>query len=262
MSPDQREILERVARGELTPEEADRLLSSDEPQGPPEARREPTNIRRVRIEAGFGAISVIGDPDVAEAEVDGPHTASIDGDTLVVSADFDGAQPVGVFAINLRQARRAIRVQRHGSHGRRGSMALRVRMNPALELDARLDAGPLAIGGIAAPIRARSSAGPITIDDASAPLDVAVNAGAIRINGILQGGDSRLRSDAGAIRVELGRGSSVEILATAALGKVVLPDGDGGGKGFGSTRRSIVGEGAGTLRVETAMGSIHVSADD
>src|SRR5947209_4708159 len=76
-------------------------------------------------------------------------------------------------------------------------------------------------------IRARLSAGPLTLEDFEGPLDLSVNAGAIRANGRLTSGDSRIRSDAGAVRVELDPASSVHITANAALGKVVLLSEDG-----------------------------------
>ena len=104
--------------------------------------------------------------------------------------------------------------------------SLRIRMNPSLELDVRLDAGSLSISTLRAPIRARMSAGPITIEDFTAPLDVSVNAGAIRAVGVLTYGESRIKSDAGAVRVELTPDSNVRILADAALGKIVLPGQD------------------------------------
>jgi hypothetical protein len=233
-TPDRREILERVASGDLTPEEAEALLSGRDPEvnGEPAPSTAPVSaIKRIKVAAGFGAIHILGDPDVAEAEIDGLHTATVDGDTLVISGEMPDivTHVPGVFSINIGKGRRGPRGQGigrrvHTVNLRRGGQgALRIRMNPALELDARLDAGPLSIGGLTGPIRARSSAGPITIDGARAPLDVAVNAGAIRITALLIDGDSRIRSDAGGIRIELDPASSVHISASAALGKVVLP---------------------------------------
>lgn len=269
MTPERREILEKVASGELTPEEADRLLREDGAGEPAAAkatdadRPSTTTIRRVRVDAGFGAVSITGDPTVTEAEIDGMHSASVDGDTLVIASEFGDVGP-GTFSINLGGRGRRIRVNT-GSGARgiiatRGASALRIRMNPDLELDAKLDAGPLHIRGITAPIRARSSAGPIAIDGVRSPVDVAVNAGAIRINGLFTEGESRVRSDAGAIRIELDEGSNVTVSADAALGKIVLPGmTDGGRKAFGSRCEATIGDGAATLRVETAMGSIIVS---
>jgi hypothetical protein len=138
---------------------------------------------------------------------------------------------------------------------------LRIRMNPALELDVELDAGPLSIRDVKGPIRARVAAGPISIDEFVGPLDVSVNAGAIRAIGKLIDGESRVRSDAGAVRIELDPSSSVHVVGHAALGKViVLGDTEQKRRGFGGDRReATLGAGDATLRVETAMGSVHVS---
>lgn len=258
MSADRRDILERVARGELTPEEADRLLGGEEPapHAPPAEPEAHSPIQRIKVAAGFGAIVVTGDPDVAEADVEGAHSASIDGDTLVIRADVEPVGP-GAFAIHLGPRRHRVGGVRIGS---RHASSLRVRMNPALALEAKIDAGPLSISGVAGPIRARAAAGPITIEDFDGALDVSVNAGAVRAVGRIAGGESRIRSDAGAVRVELDPSSSVRIFADAALGKVSLPGPDEAERRrFGSRREAVVGGGDGVLRVETAMGSINVT---
>jgi hypothetical protein len=172
MSPDRRDILEQVARGEITPEEADRLLSgqdlSAEAASPPPPPGSDSPIQKIKVVAGFGAIVVVGDPDVAEADVEGAHSASIDGDTLVIRGDVEAVTP-GAFAIHLGPRRHRVGGVRIGSHH---ASSLRVRMNPALDLEAKIDAGPLSISGINASIRARAAAGPITIEDFDGPLDV------------------------------------------------------------------------------------------
>ncbi len=257
MGPDRREILEQVARGELTPEEADELLRGDDAAPPSDAPSEPASeLKRVKITAGFGAISVLGDPNVAEAEVDGLHSASVDGDTLVIRGDVEPDAP-GTFAIHLGPRKKVRAIRFGGAHA---ASSLRVRMNPSLALEAKLDAGPLSITGVHGSIRARSAAGPITVEDFDESLDVSVNAGAVRVIGKITRGESRIRSDAGAVRVELDPASSVHIFADAALGKVVLPGTqEPDRRRFGSRREAIIGAGDGTLRVETAMGSIHVT---
>jgi hypothetical protein len=270
MSPTRREILEQVASGELSPEEADELLreapdgETAAPPPPPEPR-----VKRLKVRAGFGAIVVVGDESVAEAEVEGLHSATHEDDTLVIHGDLDPDVP-GSFEFDLgRQRKRRGRVSigpgfvrvggRHRGHLQGSS--LRIRMNPFLELDARLDAGSLSLSHLRAPLRARMSAGPITIEDFTAPLDVSVNAGAIRAVGELTSGESRIKSDAGAVRIELLSSSSVRILADTALGKIVLPGQDGdGGRRFSSRREATIGAGDAILRVETAMGSINVTA--
>ena len=254
---DRREILERVARGELSPEQADELLrGEDAPAPPPPPAEASSEIRRIKITAGFGAISVLGDANVAEAEVDGLHSASVDGDTLVIRGDVEPGLP-GTFAIHLGPRKKVRAIRLGGAHG---ASSLRVRVNPSFAVEAKLDAGPLSVTGVHGPIRARSAAGPITVEDFDDTLDVSVNAGAVRVIGKIIRGESRIRSDAGAVRVELDPSSSVRIYADAALGKVVLPGPqEPDRRRFGSRREAIIGDGEGTLRVETAMGSIHVT---
>jgi hypothetical protein len=262
MAPDRREILEKVARGELSPEEADELLREPgEPAPPPPAPAAPASgIERIKVTAGFGAMVIVGDPGVAEAEIEGSHSASVEGDTLVIRGDLEPHGP-GAFAIKVdtRRRPRVGAVRFGGAH----AASLRVRMNPALALEAKIDAGPVSISGITGPIRARAAAGPITIEDFVNTLDVAVNAGAVRAVGTITGGESRIRSDAGGVRVELDPSSSVHIYADAALGKVVLPGSEEPQRRrFGSRREATIGSGVGTLRVETAMGSIHITTLD
>jgi hypothetical protein len=261
MAPDRRDILQRVASGELSPEEAETLLD-EEVEGETTAQAPEQGsmpLRKIKVSAGFGSIAISADPDVAEADIEGQHSASLDGDTLVVHGDLDAITP-GIFSFEERRGRPRHRSRRkgRGSRGRFPS-TLRVRVNPAIEVDARLDAGPLHIGGVRAPIRARCGAGPITIEDATGPLDVAVNAGAIRVDTKLSEGSSRIRSDAGAVRIDLDPDSSVHVVARAVLGKVVLPDTQEDRRGLGSMQETTIGDGAATLHVETAMGSVNVT---
>jgi hypothetical protein len=268
-----REILEQVANGELSPEEADELLrEAAGDAAAPSAAAVPSRVTRLKIRSGFGAIVVVGDETVAEAEVDGMHQASHEDDTLVIHSDLDPDIP-GAFEIDLGRHRRrrgrlgiAVGPMVFGASGKGRPLhksSLRVRMNPSLELDVRLDAGSLSLSHLRAPVRARMSAGPITIEDFTAPLDVSVNAGAIRALGELTYGESRIKSDAGAVRVSLSPSSNVRIVADTALGRIVLPDHDPEtGKRFSSRREATIGAGEATLRVETAMGSINVTTSD
>ena len=259
MAVDRREILQRVADGELSPEDADRLLRETDEPAPSSPKPEPT-VRRIKVSMGVGGVEIVGDDSVAQAEVDGPHRAEMDGDTLVVHGEWDDDVGPG-FSFGV------------GRHGRRRGIVhvgadrkltrLRIRANPALDVDVELDAGLLSIRGMHAGVRARVAAGPVTLEDFTGELDVAVNAGAVRANGRLTEGESRIRSDAGAVRVALDPSSSVRIVAQAALGKVLVPRSDERPRRrFGGDRaEAVIGTGDATLRVETAMGSVHVTTD-
>jgi hypothetical protein len=258
MVVDRRGILQQVADGELTPEEAERLLREGE--SPPSTPEDAPDVHSIKISAGVGGIEIVGDPSIATAEVEGPHRAEVDGDVLVVHGDWD--EGAGGFSFRVgRHGRRRSFV--HVGEENRKLARLRVRANPSLDVDAELDAGLMSIRGMRGRIRARVAAGPVTLEDFTGELDIAVNAGAVRANGKLTQGESRIRSDAGAVRVELDSSSSVQVYAQAALGKVVVP-----GEVYPSQRRfatgaraeATIGAGDATLRVETAMGSVHISS--
>ncbi|MGH9129138.1 MAG: hypothetical protein ACRDY2_09260 [Acidimicrobiales bacterium] len=72
-----REILEAVAAGRITPEEAAARLA---------AGSEGVGLRRVRVRAATRTVRVLGDPGVSEVAVEGLHEVRREGDTLVVSA--------------------------------------------------------------------------------------------------------------------------------------------------------------------------------
>ena len=254
---DRREILQRVADGELSPEEAERLLrGAGETAPPPDLE-----VRAIKVSMGVGGIEIVGDASVTQAEVDGPHRVEIDGDTLVVHGEWDDeAGPGFSFGVGRHGRRRGV------VHvgGNRKLTRLRIRAHPSLDIDAELDAGLLSIKGMHGTVRARVAAGPVTLDDFTGELDIAVNAGAVRANGKLTDGESRIRSDAGAVRVSLDRSSSVRIVAQAALGKVLVPSSDDERprRRFGGDRaEAVIGTGDATLRVETAMGSVHVTTN-
>ena len=256
MAVDRRGILQQVAEGELTPEEAERLLreSDDGPAPEPES-----DIRSIKISAGVGGIEIVGDSSVSQAEVEGPHRAEVDGDTLVIHGDWEQGGEGFSFRVGRHGRRRGFV---HVGDENRKLARLRVRANPSLDIDAELDAGVMSIRGMRGRIRARVAAGPITLEEFTGTLDVAVNAGAVRANGRLTQGESRIRSDAGAVRVELDSSSSVHVFAQAALGKVVVPNSsDPTQRRFvtGAKREATIGAGDATLRVETAMGSVHIT---
>lgn len=72
-----REVLEAVAEGRMSPEEAATRLAGG---------GEGVALRRVRVKAATRTVRVIGDPGVSEVAVSGLHEVRREGDTLVVSA--------------------------------------------------------------------------------------------------------------------------------------------------------------------------------
>jgi hypothetical protein len=237
---DRREILSRVAAGTISPEEAAAQLDGlgDETLT--------GTIKRIRIGRQFGSVDIVGDAAVREAVAEGTHRARIDGDVMVIEAEPDEG-PGGGFAFGLALARRL------------GTDRLHVRMNPQLGLELEVQAGSCRVRGVTGPIKAEVQAGSATIDGFQSPLTLSVQAGSVRANGCLRDGSSTITCEAGSVQLHLEHGSSVRISADSALGKVTLPGVDAA-KGRAS-REAVVGDGRASLRIDTSMGSVHVSAD-
>ena len=118
MNERQRAILQQVAEGRLSPEEATLLLDEaareqgegTEPsewgdeagqeegtdggatpggQSPPPGGEAQGTIRRVRVVGNFRSARIIGDPSVREAVADGPHMARREGDLLVIESAIE-----------------------------------------------------------------------------------------------------------------------------------------------------------------------------
>ena len=249
-----REILNRVAAGTLTPEEAAEQLAELEREGARGARREEVPglgaIRYVRIAKRQGPVEVIGDSSVREAVAEGRHVARRVGDSLVIEGEDD--EGVSGFAFS--------RSERGGFHfgfGRENQRLL-VRMNPLLALEVELQAGSCRVRGVKGPIQADLQAGSTMIDGFAGPLRISHQAGSVRANGRLDHGASHIRCEAGAINLYLEHGSSVRVIARSTLGRINLPDGTTI-TGAGSRELSI-GDGRATLELETIMGAVNVSA--
>jgi hypothetical protein len=293
-----RKILERVADGSLSPTEAAEQIAALD--APPQAAPEPEvptptraaesgPIRTIKVRGTFRAVDVIGDPSVREAIGTGRHEARVEGDALVIDGgldidDFADEDDDDWFRFSRRSYRRVgVRL--------RNEAALQIRMNPDLELDAKLEAGPLTIRDVRGPIKARVAAGPLKIEGFESPLDLHVSAGPIKARGSLDHGESHVQCEAGSVNFQLDESSSVRVKASATLGKVHLfgrserdrdhdrdrgrgrdfhwEDLAGSGVsrivgnvlgGLGDTHEATIGAGEGTLEVEVAMGAVHISA--
>src|SRR5205085_12459287 len=112
------------------------------------------------------------------------------------------------------------------------SRPLRVRVNPDIPLEARVEAGPLTIRRVRGPIKARVAAGPLVLEGFESPIDVRVAAGKVSARGRLDSGVSTIDCDAGKVSLHLEHGSDVRVNASATLGKV-----DFGGHGVSAHDR-------------------------
>jgi hypothetical protein len=262
-----RAVLSAVADGTLSPQEAaerlhliahpDEEVRPEPPAGPPPAGGEA--VVRVRVEASGRKVEIIGDPSVREAVAEGRHEAWREGDTLVIEGEWNHDRHQRDFGSGVNfgsgfsfSGRSAVMIGRQ--------LALVVRMNPDLELEARVEAGALTTTGVHGPIRAHVAAGSARLDGFSGPLDVDVAAGGFKGRGKLDRGESRIRCDAGSVKLDLQRGSSVHITGEAHLGKVDLLGRQSSGL-LNDATSATVGDGAATLDIECNLGSVKVTAE-
>jgi hypothetical protein len=241
----QREILSQVAAGTISAEEgAARLEALDSPP-PAEIRAVPPpppapGIRQVTVNSRFGNTEIVGDPTVASVVADGPHRARQEGDTMVIDQSFMTGETS--FEFNRPYARISI-------PGLDTDKKLTVRMNPALALRTRVQAGNLHIQGVQGAITSDVQAGNCIVDGFEGPVNLSVSAGNLEAKGRLDGGTSVIRCQMGEVKVDLDRTSNVRITAHTTLGKVAV---DG-------VSDQVVGTGAGNLEISCTMGDVKVS---
>jgi hypothetical protein len=242
----QREILNQVATGAISAEEgAARLEALDSPASteaiPAVPATAPTSgIRQVTVNSRFRNTEIIGDPTVATAVADGPHRAHQDGETLVI----DQGLLSGDTSFEFNRPRTRISIPGFDSTNK-----LTVRMNPALALRTRVQAGNLYIRGVKGPLTSDVQAGNCVVEGFAAPLNVNVSAGKVEASGRLDGGASAIRCQMGEVLLRLDRTSNVRITAHSTLGDVDVE----------GTRDGVIGAGAGTLELNCTMGDVKVS---
>jgi hypothetical protein len=170
------------AAGADRPDPADRpepAALADQPDGD-------AAVTAVRLRSTCRAVTVIGDPDVHTAVVDGEHSATVEGDTFVIQAILDHPPGFSFLRTPGGPGLRA-RVRLGGSEAIR---PLVVRMNPGLRFDGEVDAGSMTVRGVRGPIRGHVSAGALRVDDFDGPIELKVAAGAATARGRIDHGAS------------------------------------------------------------------------
>jgi hypothetical protein len=250
----QREILTQVAAGTLSAEEGAARLEAieTEPAASSTPRPTPTSdqaagVKQVRVFSRLGNTEIIGDPTVSYAVAEGPHRARQEGDTMIIEQSplDEGAS----FVFSRPQSR--VRIPGVDIGGK-----LIVRMNPALALAAKTQAGNLEITGLKAAVAAEVQAGNCDIADFRGPLNLKVTAGNVTAKGRLDSGASTIRCQMGEVRVSLDKASSVRIRARTTMGEISFENVDPAGKSEG-----IIGSGAGTLDCDCTMGTIRIAVE-
>ena len=292
MSEDRRSILQRVASGELSPEEAaeqlDRLSAQppppsvpSEPGGPPPPPPAPGETppfepvseggrtgTRAETPPPPGGLSA--SPLERIRVVRNLGATRITGDREVLEAVAEGPHraermphelvihsdfdEAGGFNFN--------RVQ--GQWGRYRNARLNVRMRPDLPLALQAQAASVQVEGVTGPISGDIQAGSLSVEGSQGPFDLTVQAGSLTIVGAINKGTSRIRCEAGSLHIVLRPGSSVRIVTHSTLGYVSLPGEAGRVDDFvmgGGTREATIGSGEARLEVESTMGSVRITQE-
>jgi hypothetical protein len=291
---ERRAILEAVARGNLSPDEAAvRLRAASHDLKPPAAGAsdaaasgEPTAgngtgpalgeperersgggtatleaSRRIRVEANAGSVRIVGDPTVAVVDVDGDHEVQEEGDAVVVRCtplrDLDLDLDLDPHSFRHGRGGFAIRNRRFRVDDLKRRLQVTVRVNPDLPLDVQVAAGALSVRGVHAPLTCDVDAGAARLHDVTGPLQAKVNAGSLSVDGRCDGETWRVSCDMGAAAVRLHPDSDVRVRASVNLGRcaVRLPTNPA------IPDEYLLGDGTGLLQVDGSMSSIAISTE-
>jgi hypothetical protein len=262
-----RDLLARVAAGDLAPDEAARLLD-DTVAGDPTATPAPpaadrgtgttstvsTTVSALRINATGVKLTVVPDPLVATALVDGTHAITHDGGTLVL--DLPGGDGYRV------DSKPRFLGWLPGSWAGGFGESVTVRVNPSL---------PLTLATMACSVDARGTHAPVTLNVISSSFKLVDHRGSLHGTTSMSSvsivsevtDDSELTNELGSLNLRLRPGSDVTVRATAEMGSLKVagspamqpPTNDG------SVRQSaVVGDGSHTFALVVRMGSATVVA--
>lgn len=245
-----RELLEDVAAGKLSPEEASARISGMS-AAPVEEAVIAEPVRRIQVKAGAIRLTIVGDPTVAEAVAEGPHTMRREGDALLIDTnttqgDFSVEPPRSAFMTWVGQM-----VNRVGA-------SLQVRVNPALPIQVLLVGGSLDLQGVQAGASVGVEAGSAQLSG-SGPLLFDVASGSGKVDWAFTG-ESKVRADMGSVSVLVRPESDVMVTADTSLGQAIVKSHTGNLKApqDGATPAVAVGAGDGNLTVSSRMGSAQV----
>lgn len=250
MSEDLRAILEDVAAGRLSAEEASsaiRGLTADVATVADEQE-----VGRITIKAGAVRLTIIGDDSVAQAVADGPHTMRHEGDTLLIDTNTTEGEYTA-------EAPRSAFITWVGQMINRVGASVRIRVNPDLPLQVLLVGGVLELSGVRAGASIGVEAGSAQVSG-SGPLLFDVASGSGRVDWTFTG-QSRVRADMGSVGVTVRPDSDVVLTADSSLGQAVVRTHQGNETApqGAATTPVTVGAGTGRLTVSARMGAAQVT---
>ena len=214
-------------------------------------------VERVRVTASARPVRIIGDPTVATATVEGPHTVTVEAGVLRVEA---GSSTSGAQASGSYRYERKTGLSRWLSQAGSVGVPVTVRMNPMLVADAEVLAGSLEMVGLTGPIAFSVTAGSMRLRDCSGVANGVVRAGSGTLEVRPTAGAWTLRVESGSVDLQLLAGSDVRVNGQADLGefKVRAADGTLVLQKTDRLPEYLLGAGTATFDVHVAMGSVKV----
>jgi hypothetical protein len=260
-----REILEKVASGELDPAEAAKMLDEIQRSDSDEvsvAATEPlegatlpsmTEIKRVLVRATSRRVRIVGDPTVATAALEGPHTVRRDGSTLLITGETELVPSNNAFVLLAggRWREVADRVQ----HSLGQDLELTVRVRPDLPVGVEVIAGSLQVEGARMLDHVRVTAGSLRVHGSEAPIDLLVQAGSAQVNTRQTYGQSRIRCESGSLQLTLEEGTDARVRSDIQLGRLSV---DPEPRNKDRQRDVVVGLGAAEIDLEVVMGAVNL----
>lgn len=247
-----RDLLTRVAAGEIDPADAARLLD-DDPAVPTLDRRDGVRseapVSALAIHAGGVKLTVVADPTVATAVADGPHALRREGSVLVLDAPSEDGY-------RTTPPPRFLGWVPTVWTGGRGQKVL-VRVNPSLPLTIEATACSVDVSGMRAALTLGGSASAMRVRDHVGALHGSLAMGSVEAVATVNA-PSDLSCELGSIDLRLLPGSDVTVTATTDLGEVTLPDAPR--RESASARQTcVVGEGTHAFTIAVRLGSASVA---
>lgn len=247
-----RDLLTRVASGEIDPAEAARQLDED-PTVPTLDRRDdvPSEapVSALAIHAGGVKLTIVADPTVATVVADGPHAVRREGSVLVLDAPSDDGY-------RTTPPPRFLGWVPTVWTGGRGQKVM-VRINPSLPLTLEATACAVEISGLRAALTLGGSASSVQVRDHVGALHGSLAMGSLDVEATVHD-PSDLSCELGSLDVRLQPGSDVTVTATTDLGEVKLA---GKPKREASSARQtyVVGAGTHPFTIAVRLGSASVA---
>jgi hypothetical protein len=269
-------ILQRVAAGELTPEEALRLMDDEKAAGTPpygdassvpgawtpSTEQDEVPVTTVRLHTSYRSVEVIPDPEVAQLHVTGEHWIQRDGETLVISTpgpldEDDSPSDRGAAGrFSFRSLPKTIAWARAWREHQ-----LTVRINPQLKLDLDVTGADVKVTGTLAAVRARLAASSVKVDRLRSPLDLEAVSSSVKITGRPLG-ESRVLGESSSVRLSLPEDADLAIRASNRMSSLKLPGQSSNSFALeGDRTEATLGAGSNRLTVEAVMSSVTVTTN-